>query len=81
MGTHRREGIAGVGYQHAGFADSTVTDGDALDEPGRAHFHWISTPYLLTMPIPPSSSLSLRDHQENCILCEEKTNPRRFARN
>ena len=36
--TDRRESIAGVGNQHASFADSAVADGDALDESGRTHF-------------------------------------------
>lgn len=62
-GTHRREGIAGVGNQHASFANSAVTDRHALDEPGRAHFHKRSTrspllpPPTPTMPLLLSSSL------------------------
>ena len=36
--THRRESIAGVGNQHAGLADGTIADGDALYESRGAHF-------------------------------------------
>jgi len=35
---NRGESVAGVGNQQAGFADSAVSDGDALYEPGRTHF-------------------------------------------
>jgi hypothetical protein len=35
--THRGEGVAGVGDEHAGFADGAVANRDALDEPRRAH--------------------------------------------
>lgn len=37
--SNRGKRIAGVRNQQAGFADSTVTDGDALDEPRRTHFN------------------------------------------
>lgn len=35
---NRGKSVAGVGNQQAGFADSTVADGDALNEPRRTHF-------------------------------------------
>ena len=35
---NRGESVAGVGNQQAGFADSAVSDGDALYEPGGTHF-------------------------------------------
>ena len=35
--THRGEGVAGVGDEHAGLADGAVADRHALDEPCRAH--------------------------------------------
>ena len=43
--THRRESIAGVGNQHAGFADGAIADGDAFYESRGAHFP--SPPYEL----------------------------------
>jgi hypothetical protein len=36
---YRRESIAGVGNKHTSFANSTVADSHALNEPGRAHFN------------------------------------------
>ena len=35
---NRGKSVAGVGNQQAGFADSTVADGDTLNEPRRTHF-------------------------------------------
>lgn len=35
---NRGKSVAGVGNQQAGFADSAVADGDALNEPRRTHF-------------------------------------------
>ena len=36
-GNDRREGVAGVGNQHAGLPDSTISDRDTLDKPWSAH--------------------------------------------
>lgn len=42
-GTNRRESIACIRNQQARFTNSTITDGDTLNEPWRTHFHRQST--------------------------------------
>lgn len=39
------EGVASVGDEHASFSDSSIADGDTLDEPCCAHFcTWLPLP-------------------------------------
>lgn len=40
--TNSREGIAGVGYEHASLSDSTISHCNTLDEPGCTHIPTIS---------------------------------------
>lgn len=41
--THRWKGVTGVGYQHTGFANSTIPHSDALYESRRAHLRLVGT--------------------------------------
>lgn len=67
-GSHRGEGVAGVGYKHAGLADGAVPHGDALYEPRRAHLLHRSPPPRpppISPPArPPPPQLRIRNLQE-----------------
>lgn len=48
---NRGKSVAGVGNQQAGFADSAVADGDALNEPRRTHLQIRDLSNQRTMPL------------------------------
>jgi hypothetical protein len=50
LGTHRREGVAGIRNQQASFTHSSVTNRDALNKPRSAHFV-VSFPILTILTI------------------------------